>query len=71
MQKVSCYHYSRRKTRMIKPVGYPGSTDKTVSTMLGLDTCVSEIIADLVKKFLTILALTDKLHPSFNRLYHN
>ena len=37
MQKVSSYHYSRRKTRMIKPVGYPGSTDKTVSTMLGLD----------------------------------
>lgn len=56
---------------MIKPVGYPGSTDKTVSTMLGLDTCVSEVIADIVKKFLTILALTDKLHPSFNRLYHN
>ncbi|MDD2683548.1 MAG: hypothetical protein PHY21_05405, partial [Candidatus Cloacimonetes bacterium] len=32
---------------------------------------VSDTIADLVKKFLTILALTDKLHPSFNRLYHN
>jgi hypothetical protein len=36
---------------MIKPVGYPGSTDKTVSTMFrDLTTCQRYTIADLVQK---------------------